>query len=39
MKNPEGKPVDVELGGLMWVKTVDMPWESEVVRCILVKAF
>ena len=25
MKNPEGKPVDVELGGLMWVKTVDMP--------------
>ena len=25
MKNPEGKPVEVELGGLMWVKTVDMP--------------
>jgi cobalt/nickel transport protein len=25
MKNPEGKPVDVELGGLMWVKAVDMP--------------
>ncbi len=25
MKNPEGKLVDVELGGLMWVKTVDMP--------------
>jgi cobalt/nickel transport protein len=24
MKNPEGKDVDVELGGLMWVKTVDM---------------
>jgi cobalt/nickel transport protein len=23
-KGPEGKPVDVELGGLMWVKTVDM---------------
>ena len=21
---PEGKPVDVELGGLIWVKTVDM---------------
>ncbi len=25
MKNPQGKPVDVELGGLMWVKAVDMP--------------
>ncbi len=25
MKNPDGKLVDVELGGLMWVKTVDMP--------------
>jgi cobalt/nickel transport protein len=25
MKNPSGKPVEVELGGLMWVKTVDMP--------------
>jgi cobalt/nickel transport protein len=25
MRNPEGKPVEVELGGLMWVKTVDMP--------------
>jgi cobalt/nickel transport protein len=25
MKNPDGKPVEVELGGLMWVKTVDMP--------------
>ena len=25
MKNPEGKPVEVELGGLMWVKAVDMP--------------
>jgi cobalt/nickel transport protein len=24
MKNPEGKPVEVELGGLMWVKAVDM---------------
>ena len=24
MKNPEGQMVDVELGGLMWVKTVDM---------------
>ncbi len=24
MKNPAGKLVDVELGGLMWVKTVDM---------------
>jgi len=24
MKNPDGKPVDVELGGLIWVKTVDM---------------
>jgi cobalt/nickel transport protein len=24
MKNPEGKLVDSELGGLMWVKTVDM---------------
>ena len=24
MENPEGEPVDVELGGLMWVKTVDM---------------
>jgi cobalt/nickel transport protein len=25
MKNPQGKPVEVELGGLMWVKAVDMP--------------
>jgi len=25
MKNPKGKPVEVELGGLMWVKAVDMP--------------
>jgi cobalt/nickel transport protein len=25
MKNPAGKLVEVELGGLMWVKTVDMP--------------
>jgi cobalt/nickel transport protein len=25
MLNPAGKPVEVELGGLMWVKTVDMP--------------
>ena len=25
MKNPDGKEVNVELGGLMWVKTVDMP--------------
>jgi cobalt/nickel transport protein len=25
MKSPEGKPVEVELGGLMWVKAVDMP--------------
>lgn len=24
MKNPEGKLVDVELGGLIWVQTVDM---------------
>lgn len=24
MKNPDGKPVKVELGGLMWVRTVDM---------------
>jgi len=24
MKNPDGKMVDVELGGLIWVKTVDM---------------
>ncbi len=24
MKNPEGKLVDVELGALLWVKTVDM---------------
>ena len=24
MKNPEGKDVDVELGALIWVKTVDM---------------
>ncbi len=24
MNNPDGKPVDVELGGLIWVKTVDM---------------
>jgi cobalt/nickel transport protein len=24
MPNPEGKPVEVELGGLMWVKAVDM---------------
>ncbi|MGN7612766.1 DUF4198 domain-containing protein [Magnetococcales bacterium HHB-1] len=24
MNNPEGKPVPVELGGLMWVHTVDM---------------
>ncbi len=24
MKNPQGKPVEVELGGLMWVKAVDM---------------
>jgi len=24
MRNPEGKMVDVELGALMWVKTVDM---------------
>ena len=24
LPNPEGKPVDVELGGLIWVKTVDM---------------
>jgi hypothetical protein len=25
MKNPDGEPVEVELGGLMWVKAVDMP--------------
>ena len=24
MKNPEGKEVGVELGGLIWVKTYDM---------------
>jgi cobalt/nickel transport protein len=24
MPNPEGEPVDVELGGLIWVRTVDM---------------
>jgi cobalt/nickel transport protein len=24
MKGPDGEPVDVELGGLIWVKTVDM---------------
>lgn len=24
ISSPEGKPVDVELGGLIWVKTVDM---------------
>jgi len=24
MNNPNGEPVDVELGGLIWVKTVDM---------------
>ncbi len=24
MNNPQGKPVDVELGGLMWVRCVDM---------------
>lgn len=24
MAGPDGKPVDVELGGLLWVKTVDM---------------
>jgi cobalt/nickel transport protein len=24
MENPEGEPVDVELGGLIWVRTVDM---------------
>ncbi len=24
MANPDGKPVDVELGGLIWVKTVAM---------------
>jgi cobalt/nickel transport protein len=24
MKGPDGQPVDVELGGLIWVKTVDM---------------
>jgi cobalt/nickel transport protein len=24
MKNPDGEPVGVELGGLIWVKTVDM---------------
>jgi len=24
MNNPDGQPVDVELGGLIWVKTVDM---------------
>ncbi|MGO9112837.1 MAG: DUF4198 domain-containing protein [Thermoguttaceae bacterium] len=25
LKNPDGKSVEVELGGLMWVKAVDMP--------------
>jgi len=24
MKSPEGEAVDVELGGLIWVRTVDM---------------
>jgi cobalt/nickel transport protein len=24
MSNPDGDEVDVELGGLIWVKTVDM---------------
>jgi cobalt/nickel transport protein len=24
MKGPDAQPVDVELGGLIWVKTVDM---------------
>jgi cobalt/nickel transport protein len=24
MPNPDGEPVDVELGGVIWVKTVDM---------------
>ena len=24
MKNPDGEEVPVELGGLIWVKTVDM---------------
>jgi cobalt/nickel transport protein len=24
MKGPDGRPAGVELGGLMWVKTVDM---------------
>ena len=29
MNNPEGKPVPVELGGLMWVRTQDMPGSGE----------
>ena len=28
MKNPEGHPVDVELGALMWVRAVDMAGEQ-----------
>ena len=39
MKNPAGKLVEVELGGLMWVKTVDMAAGSEVLPCTLAKAF
>ena len=29
MKNPAGEPVDVELGGLIWVRTVDMDGPRE----------
>jgi cobalt/nickel transport protein len=29
MKNRAGKLVDCELGGLIWVKTVDVPAEKE----------
>jgi len=32
IKNPEGKPVEVELGGLMWVKAVDMPISNMPVK-------
>jgi cobalt/nickel transport protein len=32
MENPQGQPVDVELGGLIWVRTVDMGGEREEER-------
>jgi hypothetical protein len=28
MKGPDGRPAGVELGGLMWVKTVEMKDEG-----------